>query len=59
MSCKVKHNRNGCNLPVVRIKGDRCKSARGGTPTVKSPQYKLSVTNQNADADKPVDISLI
>jgi len=54
-----KHNRNGCNLPVVRIKGDHCKSTRGGTPTVKSPQYKLSVTNENANADKPVDISAI
>lgn len=55
----MKRNRHGCNLPVVHIKGDRGKSARGGTPTVKSPQYKLSVTNENANADKPVDISVI
>ena len=59
VNCKAKHNRTGCNLPVVRIRGDSCKTARGGMPTVKSPQYKLSVTNKNSNADKPVDISLI
>lgn len=59
MSCKSKHNRTGCNLPVVHIKGGKCKSARGGTPTVRSPQYKLAVTGATSNADKPTDISTL
>lgn len=57
--CKIRHNRTGCNLQVVRIQEDDCKTAQGGTPTVKSPQYKLFVSNENANADKPTDISAI
>lgn len=57
MSCKKRH---GCNLQVVHIKGhNSCKTARGGTPTVRTPVYKLTVTHQGGgvDDDKPIDIS--
>lgn len=50
-------NRHSCSIQKVFIKGDRCRATRGGTPTVRTPIYKLQVVNDPSDnLDKPVDI---
>lgn len=47
-----------CTSAKVRIEDTSCRRPRGGTPSVKGPQYVLAVTNNEAeiDEDKPVDI---
>jgi len=39
---------NKCNgkHPLVRLRADSCKRARGGTKTVGIPEYALSVVNE-------------